>query len=178
MSGRQSYCQGPYSRFSSMLSYERSGIVVSWANVRRSGREGQQTISVSFPIVPPLYSCSSRRRWPAMVCRKTVLALLFVSMALAVSCSAGGSPAPSPSATTGASPTAPTALSPSPTATASPVGADRPGILEDAEVVALEQGPEGHIPGNLALIIETGCWQCDGPTEGLTRVYSRPDGSA
>ena len=113
-----------------------------------------------------------------MVCRNSVLALLFVFTALAVSCSGGGPPAPSPSATTGASPTATTALSPSPTAPASPVGAARPAILEDAEVVALKQGPEGQIPGNLALIIETGCWQCDGPTEGLTRVYSRPDGSA
>lgn len=44
-------------------------------------------------------------------------------------------------------------------------------------MVPLRQSGEAGIPGDVALILETGCIQCDGPTTGLLRVYTRPDGS-
>jgi hypothetical protein len=33
------------------------------------------------------------------------------------------------------------------------------------------------LPEDVALIIETGCWQCDGPTESLVRMRRLPDGT-
>jgi hypothetical protein len=55
-----------------------------------------------------------------------------------------------------------------PTATPDLVGgvAARPLAIGDAVA----------FPDDLAMIIETGCWQCDGPTEGLERVYRNPAG--
>ena len=38
-------------------------------------------------------------------------------------------------------------------------------------------GDAVDFPDNVALIVETGCWQCDGPATGFVRVYRRPDGS-
>ena len=46
-----------------------------------------------------------------------------------------------------------------------------------SEAIPLEIGPEAPFPENTALIIETGCWGCDGPPRGLDRLYHRPDGS-
>ena len=43
--------------------------------------------------------------------------------------------------------------------------------------VALKVEPGAPFPLKTVLIIETGCWQCDGPTSGLERVYRRADGS-
>ena len=44
------------------------------------------------------------------------------------------------------------------------------------EVVPLRVGEEAELPDNAALIIETGCWSCDGPPTGFLRVYRDPSG--
>ncbi len=36
--------------------------------------------------------------------------------------------------------------------------------------------PDAPFPESVALIVETGCWQCDGPATGLYRVYRDPTG--
>jgi hypothetical protein len=38
-------------------------------------------------------------------------------------------------------------------------------------------GDAVEFPEDIALVVETGCWQCDGPATALVRVYRRPDGS-
>jgi hypothetical protein len=43
-------------------------------------------------------------------------------------------------------------------------------------VVPLEVGEPAEFPHDVALVISTGCWQCDGPTTGLERVYRDPSG--
>jgi hypothetical protein len=50
--------------------------------------------------------------------------------------------------------------------------ADRlPGFLGGVDVVQLEIGDEIEFPDGVALIVELGCTQCDGPTSGFARVY-------
>ena len=39
------------------------------------------------------------------------------------------------------------------------------------EVRPLVRGPDVELPEGLALLVEVGCTQCDGPTEGIERVY-------
>jgi hypothetical protein len=73
---------------------------------------------------------------------------------------------------------APGGETPSPAATPSPTAASQlPDFLRDVEVVPLQQGGELHIGGDTVLVIETGCFQCDGPTKGLVRVYTKADGT-
>ena len=52
-----------------------------------------------------------------------------------------------------------------------------PAILSDMKVVPVQLGPAMDIPKDMALIVETGCWGCEGGPSGLVRVYTRPDGS-
>ncbi|HSP55107.1 MAG TPA: SH3 domain-containing protein, partial [Dehalococcoidia bacterium] len=66
----------------------------------------------------------------------------------------------------------PTAATPGPTP--SPIPTTSAAV---AGAIPLEIGAEVAFPENAALIIETGCWGCDGPSRGLDRIYQRPDGS-
>lgn len=68
----------------------------------------------------------------------------------------------------GASTGTPTAGAPSPVATPTP---------NDNEVRALRFLEPAVLPDNLAIIVETGCWQCDGPATGYVRIRRLPDGT-
>jgi len=87
--------------------------------------------------------------------------LSFVTLAALAACGGDGQPSatPTPSAagTTGG------------TTTPTPVG------VAGAIPLALADGVD--LPDNLALIIETGCIGCDGPTTSLLRVYRAADGN-
>lgn len=99
---------------------------------------------------------------------RTALLLTLVGLLFAVIACGGESAAPTPTPS----------LSPTPEPSPSPTSiAERPNVLEGAEVIGLKQAQQLPIPGDVALIIETGCLQCDGPTTGLIRVYTRADGS-
>lgn len=49
-------------------------------------------------------------------------------------------------------------------------------ILDDLGVTPLEVGEKIDLPEGVALIVELGCTQCDGPTTGLARVYRNAAG--
>ena len=74
------------------------------------------------------------------------------------------SPEPSPALTAAAS----TTRTPTPTPT--------PGVIDQVEVVPFQIGEEAELPEDVALIIETGCFSCDGPATGLYRVYRDASG--
>ncbi len=81
----------------------------------------------------------------------------------------------------GDAPAAPTST-PSPAAThtppptPSPSPSPKPEVIAGIPVVPLEVAGEAEFPDDVVLIVETGCWQCDGPTTGLERVYRDPSG--
>ena len=50
-------------------------------------------------------------------------------------------------------------------------------FLSGMTILPLELGPPRDLPADVALILETGCWGCEGGPAGLVRVYARPDGS-
>jgi len=58
-----------------------------------------------------------------------------------------------------------------------PIDHSLPDILKGMKVVPLEPGPPFDLPRDLALILEAGCWGCEGGPSGLVRMYVRPDGS-
>jgi DNA-binding CsgD family transcriptional regulator len=78
---------------------------------------------------------------------------------------------PPPTATASAAP------SPSASPTGSPTPSATPETIIGIEVQPLRLGEDVPLPENVALYIETGCWQCDGPAASLERVYRAPDGS-
>jgi hypothetical protein len=89
-----------------------------------------------------------------------VPAIAILCLAAGAACGGGGEGSPT------ASPAAPTPLaSPTPTATVTPE------VIDGVEVVPLQFGEEAELPGGAAVIVETGCTQCDGPTTALVRVY-------
>jgi len=94
------------------------------------------------------------------------LAGIALSVALAA-CDVGGKGAP-----TGI-PATPTAT---PVETPSPTSTPRLADIDGVPVEALEIGEATDFPEDVALVISTGCWQCDGPTTGLERVYRNPTG--
>jgi len=49
-------------------------------------------------------------------------------------------------------------------------------FVNGLRVLPLQFRPEMELPKGVALIIETGCIQCDGPTTGLYRLYRDPSG--
>lgn len=51
-----------------------------------------------------------------------------------------------------------------------------PQTISGITVRPLAIGDEVPLPDNAALIIETGCWACDGPPTGFLRVYRDPSG--
>lgn len=92
----------------------------------------------------------------------------------------GADATPTPSAAAVAAPTDHPQLTPpnkpTPTPAASPPNTYLAGDLTGTSVIQLRQGDPIDLPNDVALIIETGCWQCDGPTTGLDRVYRDPSG--
>ncbi len=65
---------------------------------------------------------------------------------------------------------------PTPIATATPGAGETPQVIDGVEVVPLEFGGEVELPDDVALIVATGCTECDGPTTGLIRVYRDASG--
>jgi hypothetical protein len=80
----------------------------------------------------------------------------------------GGSPSPTATASpsTGAA-----ASTPRPTATVTATPPGGPVAVNGVPVQPLLLRDEIDVPPDLALIVETGCFQCDGPATGLARVY-------
>jgi len=64
---------------------------------------------------------------------------------------------------------------PTPTPSVTPA-AESPRVIDGVAVVPLQVSEEVELPDNVALIIETGCTQCDGPTTGFARVYRETSG--
>lgn len=100
-----------------------------------------------------------------MLVRLVLIALSLLLVAAFAACRGGGDSSDSGTAT----PTSTESPTTSPTAT--PDGGDG-----EIDATPLQIGEEAGIPEDVTLIIETGCFQCDGPTEGLARVYSDASG--
>jgi hypothetical protein len=49
-------------------------------------------------------------------------------------------------------------------------------VVAGVEVQSLDVGPAIEIPEGFALLIEIGCTQCDGPADGIERVYRDSSG--
>lgn len=108
---------------------------------------------------------------------RLVMVAVAMLVALAIACS------DEPPATTSSEATAPSASGSSampdrlaeertpPTAPASRVGTSN-----TASLASLRYGDPLDLPENIAVIVETGCFQCDGPATGLLRVYRDPAG--
>jgi hypothetical protein len=93
----------------------------------------------------------------------------FAAALLFAACGDGepaDTPAPSPSEPPSGTPTKTAPSTPGPTPTGAPT---------DAKLLSIERG--GQFPPDTAIIVETGCWGCDGPTQSLVRVYQGPDGN-
>lgn len=115
-----------------------------------------------------------------MLGRTALLAALVGLLLVASACGDEGavsSPTLSLSPTVGPSPSPTPSRSPSPASpTPTPASAAVPAVIEGVAVRPLVLGDEIAFPDDLALILETGCWQCDGPTGGFLRVYRDPSG--
>jgi len=94
-------------------------------------------------------------------CGTTAIAVL--SLVIGTACGGETQPPPTPTGSSAAT-IGPTATPPFPQT----VG----GIT----VRPLAIGDEVPLPDDVALIIETGCWACDGPAESFLRVYRDPSG--
>jgi hypothetical protein len=104
-----------------------------------------------------------------------LLAVFLLVLYLAYGGSGGDratSPTPTASAAVAASPTARPRVTASPSPAPKPV----PAVLEGTQVYALEPGNLVQFPSDLAVILETGCWQCGEPPTGLRRMYKDTDG--
>ena len=109
---------------------------------------------------------------------KRYIAFLVLFVALAGwGCDSDRPPATAPREPTADAPAArreatparsPTPAGATPTATAV---RGVPQASHGAQVGPLQVGDEAELPRDVALIVETGCFQCDGPTAGLVRVY-------
>lgn len=102
-----------------------------------------------------------------------ITAVFALVLYLAYGGGGGDSPTtPTPSAIVRTTPTA-TSLTPeTPAATPRPF----PAVLDDTDVSLLEVRSLVQFPSNTAFVLETGCWQCDGPSTGLRRMYKDADG--
>jgi hypothetical protein len=98
---------------------------------------------------------------------KASLLLLLALPLTVVALAACAGAAEAPTATAPANPTPSRAETPSPTPLQS---------IGGVPVEPLKIGEPAEFPDDVALLIETGCWQCDGPTTGLERVYRDPSG--
>lgn len=95
--------------------------------------------------------------------RWVVVAVFVALTAVFAACGDDDDPSPSPSASPTSS--ASNATSPSLSPSTSPV-----------ETIEITQGADTDFPDDMALLIETGCWQCDGPPTGLVRFYKNAAG--
>ena len=95
-----------------------------------------------------------------------VLALGAILPLALASCGGSGGTQPTPTPTASVGPTTLTPL-----ATPAPAATVTPEVIDGVEVVPLQFAEEAELPEDVALIIEIGCTQCDGPTTGLVRVY-------
>lgn len=98
-------------------------------------------------------------------------ALLAVTLALAGLSCVGRHGAPARTAAAPAEPAREPSrlLAPSPTPT--PPGDHSTPVIDGLTVVPLQTADPIDIPDGVALLVETGCYQCDGPITGLARVY-------
>ncbi|MBI5283755.1 MAG: SH3 domain-containing protein [Chloroflexi bacterium] len=90
------------------------------------------------------------------------LSVVLGCLLLAASCG-GGKPSPPP-----AEPTAPVTATITARATTRP---STPSADATIDVAPLRVGAPVPFPDNVALIIEVGCWQCDGDSGRLIRIY-------
>lgn len=106
-----------------------------------------------------------------------IVAAFALVLYLAYGSGGGGSAGdPSPSAAVAGSPTQrPQVTAPPHT----PAPRDLPPVLDGAEVELLENRSLVNFPEDTALIMETGCWECDdykSASTGLRRMYRDPSG--
>jgi hypothetical protein len=102
--------------------------------------------------------------------RTALTGLVVLFTALAASCGGDDSPvggAPSTTALTSSTVT--------PEPFGSVVPATSPTVIAGAHAPTF--GDDAPFPADVALIVETGCWQCDGGATGLVRLYRDPTGS-
>ncbi|GAB4331329.1 MAG: hypothetical protein Kow0010_16650 [Dehalococcoidia bacterium] len=107
------------------------------------------------------------RPWAAL------LAILLVT-ALAAACSdRDAQPVPTP--TVPLATATPTPTQPTPPQTSTPAATPTPSI-DGVELRKLKDGPLTRLEAH-AVVVESGCWACDGPPTGLVRYYEAPDGT-
>ncbi len=63
-----------------------------------------------------------------------------------------------------------------PTLTATPSPSPAPTVTPDLGLLSFTLAPATALPAGIALLLETGCFQCDGPATGLIRVGRSADG--
>jgi hypothetical protein len=96
-----------------------------------------------------------------MVRRICFLGLLLPWLLLFAACSAADAPSLPAS---------------SPPADATPIAGVLPTDIGGVNVVPLAIGDEIELPEDVAVIVETGCWYCEGPTTGFVRAYRDSSG--
>jgi hypothetical protein len=95
-------------------------------------------------------------------------AIAVLSLAIAAACD-NDETQPAPTATLGSA-------TPTPLATPTPAATIAPEANDGGDVVPLQIGEEAELPDGVALIVETGCYYCDGPPTGLYRLYRDASG--
>ncbi len=95
---------------------------------------------------------------------------LLTSATVVLIVAACGDGDPDASSTPTVSPSAVLTASPSPTAAPTASPRPIPGAIE------LTRGPDAPCPDDMAFIIDTGCWGCDGGIQSLVRVYRDASG--
>lgn len=118
------------------------------------------------PVLRPVWARALARWWPALAWAGAAAVLVGLGILLYGVLRDSGDDNDSVDNT--GSPTATSAASTSGSVTpnATPAGA-----------IPLVLTSGIGLPADIALIYETGCWQCDGPTTGLSRVYRAADGN-
>lgn len=102
------------------------------------------------------------------------LAAIMLACAAAAACSQREA-APTATATPPAATATPTPMPRTPAPTATPEATRTPAI-DGVELRDLVDGPLTRLDA-YAVIVEMGCWGCDGPPTGLVRYYETPEGS-
>ena len=104
-------------------------------------------------------------------------AILAAALALACSDRDGGeaTATPEPSETAVESPTPTGTSTPRPSATPTPTATPIPRLPDGVPLVTLASAEPGPI-GRFAYVVETGCWECDGPATGLVRIHETSEG--
>ena len=104
------------------------------------------------------------------------LAAALLATVVAAACSSRDTqPAPTPTIPTTTATATPTPASPPPTPTSTRAATPTPSIA-GVELRELTFGPLTRLE-TYAVVVESGCWACDGPPDGLVRYYTAPDGA-